>query len=172
MIRRQSRGRVRVDDVVFADGAVSHVVLTPTEEPAPEAEVFAAMVVLRDTRGRYAVTWSPRRREWGPPGGWREPGESVTDCVVREVAEEVGLDLDPASLVPVGHEAFEPVTAGRWPRAGGYMQLYAADWPAVGGALVAHEDDALDPQWVDVTEFRARSGQQFWWPIVEAALRD
>lgn len=161
---------LRLLDVEFADGSVSHVVLTSTAELAPQAEVFAAMVVLRDARGRYAVTWSPRRGEWGPPGGWREPGESVVECVVREVAEEVGLDLDPTTLVPVGHEGFVPVTAGRWPEAGGYMQLYAADWPLVGGALVAREDDSLDPQWVEVDEFRSRAGTQFWWPIVEAVL--
>lgn len=163
---------LRLNDIQFADGSVSHVVLTPTAEPAPESEVFAAMVVLRDVRGWCAVTWSPRRGEWGPPGGWREQVESVTECVVREVAEEVGLDLDPATLVPVGHEQFEPVTTGRWPRGGGYMQLYAAAWPAVGPELVAREDDALDPQWIPPQEFRARAGRQFWWPLVEAGLRD
>lgn len=164
---------LRLQDVVFADGSVSHVVLTTTSRPAPEADVFAAMVVLRDARGWCAVTWSPRRREWGPPGGWREPGESVSDCVLREVAEEVGLDLDPATLVPLGHEQFEPVSAtGRWPSAGGFMQLYGATWPEVGTALHAREDDAVDPQWVTPAEFRARAGQQFWWPIVEAGLRD
>lgn len=162
---------LRLSDIEFADGSVSHVVLTSTAEPAPEAEVFAAMVVLRDVRGWCAVTWSPRRGEWGPPGGWREEGETVAECVVREVAEEVGLDLDPASLVAIGHEQFEPVSStGRWPRDGGYLQLYAADWPLVGEDLVAHEDDAVDPEWVDPQEFLARSGRQFWWPLVEAGL--
>lgn len=163
---------LRLRDIEFADGSVAHVVLTPTAEPAPEAEVFAAMVVLRDTRGWCAVTWSPRRGEWGPPGGWREPGEAVAACVVREVSEEVGLDLDPAALVPIGHEKFEPVTTGVWPRDGGYLQLYSARWPAVGDVLVAHEDDAQDPQWVEPAEFSARAGRRFWWPLVEVGLRD
>ncbi len=163
---------LRRNDVEFADGSVAHVVLTPTTGLAPEAEVFAAMVVLRDARGWCAVTWSPRRGEWGPPGGWREPGESVTECVAREVAEEIGLDLDPSTLVPIGHERFEPVTAGVWPREGGYLQLYAARWPAVGDVLVAREDDAQDPQWVEPAEFLARAGRQFWWPLVEVGLHD
>ena len=165
-----SRFPLRLNDIEFADGSVSHVVLTATAELAPAAEVFAAMVVLRDPRGWCAVTWSPRRGEWGPPGGWREPGEAVTECVVREVAEEVGLDLDPATLVPVGHERFEPVSTGRWPLRGGYMQLYAAAWPVSGSVLEAREDDASDPQWLPPAEFRARSGRQFWWPLVEAGL--
>ncbi|KQU67513.1 NUDIX hydrolase [Phycicoccus sp. Root101] len=172
MSRGATSRSVRLDDVVFTDGSVSHVVLTTTPDPAPKEAVFAAMVVLRDAHGRYAVTWSPRRREWGPPGGAREDGESVVECVVREVAEEIGLDLDPSTLVPVGHEAFEPVTPGRWPREGGYLQLYAADWPAVGPALVAREADSLDPEWVEAAEFRARAGAQFWWPVVEGVLRD
>lgn len=172
MSRGATGDPVRLDHVVFTDGSVSHVVLVSTAEPAPEDEVFAAMVVLRELRGRYAVTWSPRRREWGPPGGAREDGESVVDCVVREVAEEIGLDLDPSTLVAVGHEVFEPVTPGRWPREGGSMQLYAADWPVVGEALVAREDDSLDPEWVEAAEFRARAGAQFWWPIVENVLGD
>lgn len=163
---------VRLEDVEFADGSVSHVVLTPTTDLAPQASVFAAMVVLRDARGWCAVTWSPRRGEWGPPGGWREDGESVAECVVREVSEEVGLDLDPRTLVPIGHERFHPVTPGVWPQEGGYLQLYAARWPAVGRDLVAREPDAVDPQWLHPQEFRARAGEQFWWPLVEVGLRD
>ena len=40
--------------------------------------------------------------EWGLPGGWREPGESVVECVLREVREETGLELAEALAVGVG----------------------------------------------------------------------
>ena len=30
---------------------------------------------------------------WGPPGGCREPGETIDDCARRELQEETGLDL-------------------------------------------------------------------------------
>ena len=33
-----------------------------------------------------------------PPSGHLEAGESVADCAVREAAEEVGVDVDPADL--------------------------------------------------------------------------
>lgn len=36
------------------------------------------------------------------PGGRREPGESHADTAVREVHEETGWRLDPASLRPLG----------------------------------------------------------------------
>lgn len=165
-----SRLLAAVVGVTFADGSVADVELWESAELVAEAAVFAAMAVVTDSTGRYAVTYSPRRREWGVPGGWREPGESVADCVVREVREETGLRLDPAVLRPCGHEDFTPRSHGRWPEDGGSMQLFRATVPGVGTELVAAEDDAVDPRWVSAQEFEALSSGQFWWPLVAAAM--
>ncbi|NYG07220.1 8-oxo-dGTP pyrophosphatase MutT (NUDIX family) [Phycicoccus badiiscoriae] len=159
----------RLRDVPFADGSAAHVELVRSDEPVPEAEVFAAMVVLQDADGRYAVVFSPRRDEWGPPGGAREPGETVVECVLREVREETGLVLAGEDLAPWGQERFEPQSAGRWPAAGGAMQLYRARIGVAAPQLRAAEDDAVDPHWVSVEEFRSLSGDRFWWPLIEEA---
>lgn len=161
----------RVPRATFADGSVCDVTLWLSAEPAPDEDVFAAMVVLRDSEGRYAVTWSPRRQEWGVPGGWREAGETVVECAVREVLEETGLRLDPGALQPIGTEQFAPTgVPGRWPEGGGSMQLYSAVLQGPGPALASSEPDAVDPQWLTASEFEARAGRQFWWPLVAAAV--
>jgi 8-oxo-dGTP diphosphatase len=36
------------------------------------------------------------------PGGKLEAGESAVDCCLREIREELGLELEPAGLEPLG----------------------------------------------------------------------
>ena len=157
-------------DVRFADGSVADVDLVRDAEPAPAADVFAATVVVASDDGRYAVVYSPRRKEWSVPGGWREVGETVRACAVREVWEESGLRLDEGGLVPVGYERFAPVSLhGRWPDGGGLMQLFRVQVPG-GDELVAALDDAVDPCWLTAGQFKGRCGERFWWPLVEAVL--
>ncbi len=48
------------------------------------------------------------------PGGKLEPGESPSDAAVREVLEEVGLTLDPASLEMLGLLTYLFPTRTEW----------------------------------------------------------
>ena len=162
----------RLAGVRFADGSVADVELHQCAEPVAEDAVFASMVLVGDRVGRYAAVYSPRREEWSVPGGWREEGEDVRACAVREVWEETGLRLDPAALEPVGYERFTPVSLhGRWPEAGGLMQLWRVDVEAARTELVAALDDAVDPCWLTAEEYAARAGDRFWWPLVATGMR-
>jgi 8-oxo-dGTP pyrophosphatase MutT (NUDIX family) len=65
-----------------------------------------AVVVLPDDRGEANVVVTERaaglRRhggQWACPGGRRELGESAEEAALRELSEEVGLDLPPAHIL-------------------------------------------------------------------------
>lgn len=59
------------------------------------AQVFANDRMLLMKRGV-----PPYQGKWAPPGGFVESGESLETAAVRELWEEVRLELDPAQLMP------------------------------------------------------------------------
>src|SRR5215210_8680467 len=69
-----------------------------------EAEKFAtprvaAGVLFRDDAGRVLLVKPTYKDGWEIPGGYVERGESPHAAAVREVAEELGADLDIAELL-------------------------------------------------------------------------
>lgn len=155
-------------DVGFADGSRAAVELVLSDAPAPDPEVFAALVFLQDRAGRFAVVYSPRRAEWASPGGWREDGETVTDTVVREVLEETGLEVAAAALVTCGYERLRPLTPGRWPERGGCLQVYRTRLDVDAPDLDGRADDVTGWRWVTFPELEALCGSAFWWPVAAA----
>ncbi len=65
--------------------------MTDTEDPA--LREVAAAVVVHEGRVLVQTRPGPGRYQgfWEFPGGGREEGESLSECVVREVDEELGL---------------------------------------------------------------------------------
>lgn len=51
------------------------------------------LFLLRNSPGRFQYTWNL-------PGGGQESGESVRDCLIREINEETGMSIM-SSYVPV-----------------------------------------------------------------------
>lgn len=62
----------------------------------------SAVASIRDEKGRLLLL---RRSDgdnlWGFPGGAMEPGERAAEAVVREVHEEIGLEVEPTMLIGV-----------------------------------------------------------------------
>lgn len=76
----------------------------------------------------------PGRGLWSVPGGRVEAGESDAEALVREMAEETGLVVEPGALVGTV-------------RRGPYV---IADYRcAVVGGLLRAGDDAADARWCD-----------------------
>lgn len=69
--------------------------VTRTVAPAYTVGVVA---VCRDVEDRVLLVRSRHQRGWGLPGGLLERGEQPAAAIVRELAEEVGVDLSPDDL--------------------------------------------------------------------------
>ncbi len=169
--RRGDKGVARVSGIRFADGTSADVDLIRSPHEAPPARVFAAMAFVRDEIGDLAVVHSIRRGEWGSPGGWREPGESVRENAVREVREETGLVVRADELVPLGYERFHHRTAGGlWREGEDLLQVYEVCVQGRRPPLVPELDDTSDRRWVTWDEFAHLCSHQFWWPLAAAVL--
>jgi ADP-ribose pyrophosphatase YjhB (NUDIX family) len=69
------------------------------QAPEPNSLVVATSAVIVDDRGRILLQRRADSGNWALPGGAMETSESLTDSVVREVAEETGLDIEVTGLV-------------------------------------------------------------------------
>jgi len=78
------------------------------EQPVLEREAVRVVLVDEADRVLLIEMRDPTRPDlgwyWITPGGGREPGESETECAVREVLEETGLRLTPGDLGQVVHD--------------------------------------------------------------------
>ncbi len=109
---------------------------------AEVVEVAAALI--RDDAGRYLIA---RRRVgshlaglWEFPGGKREPGETLEQCLTRELREELSADF-------VVGEKFETVH-WQYPEKGVVLHFYRCRLRS--GAIEALEGQAL--AWVSPDE--------------------
>lgn len=72
--------------------------------PQPPLVLVAACVLL-DGEGKILIAKRPEGRPlaglWEFPGGKMEPGEAPEDALIRELAEELGIEIATADLTPL-----------------------------------------------------------------------
>ncbi len=85
----------------------------------------------------------PQIGEWSLPGGRQQPGETVRDAAIREVMEETGLTVTPATLIDV----VDSITYSKDRNIQYHYTLvdFCAEWRA-GDACAG--DDAVDVCWM------------------------
>lgn len=76
----------------------------PAGDPAVTGTriIRVSAVILRSADGLVLNVRKRGTESFMLPGGKPEPGEPARDTAVREVAEELGLELDPATLTELG----------------------------------------------------------------------
>eukprot|EP00929_Paragymnodinium_shiwhaense_P001095 TRINITY_DN101312_c0_g1_i1.p1 TRINITY_DN101312_c0_g1~~TRINITY_DN101312_c0_g1_i1.p1 ORF type:complete len:372 (+),score=50.33 TRINITY_DN101312_c0_g1_i1:49-1116(+) len=92
--------------------ALSSIFAQFAEVPAQSSPAFIdklAWIVLRDRK--HLVARSYGKDAFFTPGGKREPGESDHEALIREVEEECGVKLDPASIKP--YDVFQAQAYGK-----------------------------------------------------------
>lgn len=71
--------------------------------------ITSGAVILRDEDDRFVIEKPNYRDHWLLPGGGVDPGEDARQCAQREVAEELGLDLEVGRLLAVDWLPASPV---------------------------------------------------------------
>ena len=169
--RRGDKGVARVRGVRFVDGTSADVDLIRSDREADESRVFAAMAFVHDDAGDLAVVHSIRRDEWGAPGGWREPGESVRENAVREVArgDRARRRCGRTRAASATNASTSARRGGLWQEGRDLLQVYArCASPAVVPPLTPELDDTSDRRWVTWAELGGLCSGQFWWPLAAA----
>jgi 8-oxo-dGTP diphosphatase len=108
--------------------------------------LIVAAAALVDTDGRVLICKRPQGKQlaglWEFPGGKVEPGETPEACLIRELEEELGIQVSQACLAPFvfashGYDSFHLL-----------MPLYLCRrWE---GAVLAREHEAV--AWVKPNE--------------------
>ena len=83
-----------------------------------------AYILLKDRK--VLVTLSKGKDTWYIPGGKREPGESDREALIREVREELTVELIPGTIQHYG--TFEAQAHGKPPGTIVRMTCYTAEY--------------------------------------------
>ncbi|WP_076673037.1 MULTISPECIES: NUDIX domain-containing protein [unclassified Microbacterium] len=71
-------------------------------DATPPRRIRVSAAVITDADGRLLVVRKAGTTAFMQPGGKPEPGETAAQTLARELAEEIGVDVAPDALEPLG----------------------------------------------------------------------
>jgi 8-oxo-dGTP pyrophosphatase MutT (NUDIX family) len=105
--------------------------------------MIGSLAAIHDAAGRVLLMQRADNGEWDYPGGAMELGETLTEALTREVAEETGLLVKPVRLVGVYASAEDHnYTYPNGDQVQGWGTFF--ECRVVGGSLRARDGEALD----------------------------
>lgn len=111
--------------------------------------VVAAGVIITDDRGRVLLQHRADTGDWSAPGGLLDPGETITQTALREIAEETGLSVAPPEFFGVysGREFFMT-----YPNGDEIASVIVVFTAAHRSGEPAVDEESLELRWVPRTD--------------------
>ncbi|MFI2431514.1 NUDIX domain-containing protein [Streptomyces sp. NPDC018693] len=128
----------------------------------------AADVLLRDAAGRVLLVNPTYKPGWDLPGGMAEANEPPEQTVVRELHEELGLDVVVGALLVVDWVA----PHGPWDDQISF--IFDGGVVDVEGELKPHDEELSEARFFDLAEARGLLRGRMWRRLTQAvrALRE
>jgi ADP-ribose pyrophosphatase YjhB (NUDIX family) len=112
--------------------------------------IVTARAIIQDEAGRILLVRRSDNGDWVMPAGAMELGESILDCVTREVKEETGLDVISAVPIAIYSEPrFASVTAYGDPFQPLSVVFRVDAWT---GELITETDETVDARFFALDE--------------------
>lgn len=104
--------------------------------------IHVSAAVITDDDGRLLLVRKAGTTAFMQPGGKPEPGETPAETLARELAEEVGLRVEPEALEPLGSFT---ATAANEPGFAVVADVFRVD---IGGQQPVPDAEIAELRWV------------------------
>lgn len=141
----------RLDEILRAR-ITRHVTEFPNrnnpDEKLKHAAVALVIVDTADGEGallltRRAARMNAHAGQWALPGGRLDPGETPVDAALREMHEEIGLQVDAANVIGILDD---------YPTRSGYLITPVVVWAGTGAQLYPNPDEVESIHYISFSE--------------------
>jgi len=107
--------------------------------------IIVTAAIIRDSENRILITQRKKKShnalKWEFPGGTLEPGESPEDCIIREIKEELNINIGVLDIFKAIYHKYKEKTI--------LLLVYECEY--LSGTLSKIECE--DAKWIEPCEF-------------------